>query len=76
MRRLFKQKTTVANKNKQLLFAELERTKIVLVVEDVFVVSNFEEVSKDEIAEESDMPPNMYVALFKTEEGIVLVAAM
>ena len=70
--RLFKQKTVVTDSTK-IIVAEWKELKIGLVVEDVLSVSNFEEISKDETEEEMGHAAKYVRALFKTEEGIVLV---
>lgn len=70
--RLFKQKTVVTA-NTKIIVVEWKELKIGLVVEDVLSVSNFEEISEDETKEKIREAAKYVRALFKTEEGIVLV---
>ncbi|MCA9765222.1 MAG: purine-binding chemotaxis protein CheW [Carnobacterium sp.] len=70
--RLFGQKTAQTDSTK-IIVAEWKELKIGLVVEDVLSVSNFEELPKDEAEEDMRQAAKYVRALFKTEEGIVLV---
>lgn len=70
--RLFKQKTIVTA-NTKIIVVEWKELKIGLVVEDVLSVSNFEEISEGETEEKTRQAAKYVRALFKTEEGIVLV---